>query len=319
MNHKYRAISLAALLSAAIAYPAFAVEAEDGAPEQINLDLPRISDLSMPLIAPIGALNSNLPASLPSDPDQAAKEIANQSKPTRAAKMISAMAKMLKGSIATAADPKSSASDSAQAGRRMNDALTGESSVFIAGSGAGSHSGSIPWMPAHPAEFYHQALAEARHTAGRYGVKPQDVNLGEIKGTFSPRDRHEISYEFYIKPGNGPQNSGIIYVDFSRDWALPKQRMGLRTATFITNPISKDVAPGRMEPAAFAKKVIYSPQAALDAARKKLPALGLNASYSLKQDIRDNGEDFWYHIYDTKGHAAAVNARTGKILDIGRK
>jgi len=246
-----------------------------------------------------------------------------------AEKTISAMAQGLRKPLAAAADAHSSADGSAEAGRSIAAILSGQTDIEGAqfdfpeamavgghGRGGGRAETSLPWTPVNPAEFYAQALAEAAHTAQRYGVKPEDVNLGEIKGTFSSMDARELSYEFYIQPGKAEKNSGIIYVDFSRSWAQPGQRMGARVATFITNPKEHETEPRHFGAEELAKKIIYSPYAALEAARKRFPGLTLHAAYLLSLDKRDGGKDFWYHIYDAKGHAVAVNARTAEAADM---
>ncbi|HVA66597.1 MAG TPA: hypothetical protein VNK24_06705 [Elusimicrobiota bacterium] len=246
-----------------------------------------------------------------------------------AQKMVSAVAQDLRGPLKAAADAHSSMDGSAEAGHSIAAILSGQADIDGSpfdfpealaagghGRGGGRAEASLPWTPVNPAEFYAQALAEAAHTAQRYGVKPEDVNLGDIKGTFSSRDAREISYEFYVQPGKAEKNSGIIYVDFSRSWAQSGQRMGARVATFITNPKEHEVEPRHYEAAELAKQIIYSPYAALEAARKKFPGLTLNAAYLLGLDKRDGGNDFWYHIYDAKGHAIAVNARTAEAADM---
>ncbi|MDE2313283.1 MAG: hypothetical protein KGL04_03810 [Elusimicrobia bacterium] len=288
-------------------------------PAPISRQLPLFSNLAQPAAPEI----PNLPASLA---ELQAQDPAARAPRAAAEKMVSAMTQSLQEPIKAAGDAHSSADSSIDAGRQIESIMTGEayadgvgypSEVLAARGGHGAgHAGSIPWMPVNPAEFYAQALAEAAHTAERYGVKPGNVNLGDIKGTFSSMDAREISYEFYIKPGKAEDNSGIIYVDFSRSWAQAGQRMGARVATFITNPKDHDVEPRHFGAAELAQKVIYAPRAALDAARKRFPDLGLNASYLLSLDSRDGGNDFWYHIYDSGGHAVAVNARTAEAADM---
>ena len=300
------------------------------APSQLtlpsSLELPATLSTQMPLFNNLAQPAPEIPA-LPASP-AALQTQPPAAKATRnvAEKMVSAMAKSLQEPLRAAIDAHSSADSSVEAGRQIESIMTGEADADGAGYPSAalaarsdrdaSHAGSIPWMPVNPAEFYAQALADAAHTAERYGVKPGNINLGDIKGTFSSMDAREISYEFYIQPGKAEENSGIIYVDFSRSWAQPGQRMGARVATFITNPKDHAVEPRPIAVTELAKKVIYAPRAAFDAARKRFPDLSLNASYLLSLDPRDGGSDFWYHIYDSRGHAVAVNARTAEAVDM---
>ncbi|HVC08347.1 MAG TPA: hypothetical protein VNH15_00225 [Elusimicrobiota bacterium] len=304
--------SLAALPAAALTLPA-----------PIAQQLPLFSALQEAAVPEIP--NAPVAASDHAQAPAAAKSAHEAS----AEKTISAMAQGLRKPLEAAADAHSSADGSAEAGRSIEAILSGQADIDGAqfdfpeamavgghGHGGGRAEASLPWTPVNPAEFYAQALAEAAHTAQRYGVKPEDVNLGEIKGTFSSMDARELSYEFYIQPGKAEKNSGIIYVDFSRSWAQPGQRMGARVATFITNPKEHEIEPRHLGAEELAKKIIYSPYAALEAARKRFPALTLHAAYLLSLDKRDGGKDFWYHIYDASGHAVAVNARTAEAADM---
>ncbi len=176
------------------------------------------------------------------------------------------------------------------------------------------HTGVVRETLPNPGDLYEQAYELAVQAAASKGAARENVHFAGMTSSI-PAGLSPLYYRFFIADGAAAATGTAIFVDFSTAWALPGQRYGARVSIHQNAPLGDgSVFPGLSAADYVRRGSQLAPEAALAQARNTLPELssGVSLRLSYRRDEAGGDVDLWYDLYDSKGNAVSVNARTGE-------